>query len=291
MAVRPRFPDDGGDDEEDDAWSTDPRWNRHASQHALPRRDDVRRRGATRTSTTRVAHHPRGDRRRDQLRRHGRRLLGRRVGGDRRHGAEGTPRRGRPRDEVPRPDGPGRNDRGQLAAVDHAGDRGQPAPAGDRPHRPVPGPPPRARDGRRGDASARSPTCSVRARSAYFGSSTFHGWQIVEAQWVRERRGLARFRTEQPPYSIFARRIERDVLPVTQRYGMGVLVWSPLCRGWLTGRYRRDAFDRTRPRPCARPARRRRVMAGSSTARGRRTSGSSTSSRSCEGRRRTPASR
>ena len=77
----------------------------------------------------------------------------------------------------------------------------------------------------------------------YFGSSTFPGWQMVEAQWAAERRGLARFRTEQPPYSIFVRQIEQDVLPVAQRYGMGVLVWSPLCRGWLTGRYRRDGFD------------------------------------------------
>jgi aryl-alcohol dehydrogenase-like predicted oxidoreductase len=79
----------------------------------------------------------------------------------------------------------------------------------------------------------------------YFGSSTFAGWQIVEAQVVAERRGLSRFRTEQPPYSIFVRQIELDVLPVTQAYGMGVLSWSPLCRGWLTGRYRRDAFDRS----------------------------------------------
>ena len=79
----------------------------------------------------------------------------------------------------------------------------------------------------------------------YFGSSTYTGWQIVEAQWVAEQRGLSRFRTEQPPYSIFARHIELDVLPVTQRYGMGVLVWSPLNRGWLSGRYRRDNFDRS----------------------------------------------
>src|SRR6188508_206557 len=77
----------------------------------------------------------------------------------------------------------------------------------------------------------------------YFGSSTYPGWQMVEAQWTAERRGLSRFRTEQPPYSIFVRQIEQDVLPVAQRYGMGVLVWSPLCRGWLTGRYRRDGFD------------------------------------------------
>jgi aryl-alcohol dehydrogenase-like predicted oxidoreductase len=78
-----------------------------------------------------------------------------------------------------------------------------------------------------------------------FGCSTFPAWQIVQSHWVAERRGLSRFRTEQPPYSIFARAIEMDVLPVAQQYGMGVLVWSPLGRGWLTGRYRRDGFDRS----------------------------------------------
>ena len=77
----------------------------------------------------------------------------------------------------------------------------------------------------------------------YFGSSTFPGWQMVEAQWTAERRGLSGFRTEQPPYSIFVRHIEHDVLPVAQQLGMGVLVWSPLARGWLTGRYRREDFD------------------------------------------------
>jgi aryl-alcohol dehydrogenase-like predicted oxidoreductase len=71
------------------------------------------------------------------------------------------------------------------------------------------------------------------------GSSTFPASEIVEAQWVAERRGLARFRTEQPPYSILNRSTEREVLPVCQTYGMGVLVWSPLAKGLLTGRYRR----------------------------------------------------
>ncbi|MGI9324839.1 MAG: aldo/keto reductase [Pseudomonadales bacterium] len=73
------------------------------------------------------------------------------------------------------------------------------------------------------------------------GSSTFPAEQIVEAQWVAERRQRERFRVEQPPYSIFARRIEADVLPTCQRYGMGVVVWSPLSQGWLTGKWRRDA--------------------------------------------------
>jgi aryl-alcohol dehydrogenase (NADP+) len=71
------------------------------------------------------------------------------------------------------------------------------------------------------------------------GSSTFPASEIVEAQWVAERRGLARFRTEQPPYSILNRGIEREVLPIAEKYGMGVLVWSPLAKGMLTGRYRK----------------------------------------------------
>ncbi|HEX4659234.1 MAG TPA: aldo/keto reductase [Streptosporangiaceae bacterium] len=71
------------------------------------------------------------------------------------------------------------------------------------------------------------------------GTSTFPASEIVEAQWVAERRGLERFRTEQPPYSIVNRSIEREVLPVCQRYGMGTLVWSPLGQGLLTGRYRK----------------------------------------------------
>jgi aryl-alcohol dehydrogenase-like predicted oxidoreductase len=71
------------------------------------------------------------------------------------------------------------------------------------------------------------------------GSSTFPASEIVEAQWVAERRGLARFRTEQPPYSILNRSTEREVLPICQAYGMGALVWSPLAKGMLTGRYRK----------------------------------------------------
>jgi aryl-alcohol dehydrogenase-like predicted oxidoreductase len=72
------------------------------------------------------------------------------------------------------------------------------------------------------------------------GSSTFPAEQIVEAQWVAERRGRERFRCEQPPYSILARGIETAVLPTCARYGMGVIAWSPLAGGWLTGRYRKD---------------------------------------------------
>lgn len=71
------------------------------------------------------------------------------------------------------------------------------------------------------------------------GASTYPASDIVEAQWVAERRGLARFRTEQPPYSILNRSIEREVLPTCERYGMGVMAWSPLAKGMLTGKYRK----------------------------------------------------
>ena len=73
------------------------------------------------------------------------------------------------------------------------------------------------------------------------GASTFPASDIVAAQWIAERRGLARFRTEQPPYSILNRAIEREVLPACQRHGMGVMAWSPLAKGMLTGRYRKGA--------------------------------------------------
>jgi aryl-alcohol dehydrogenase-like predicted oxidoreductase len=68
------------------------------------------------------------------------------------------------------------------------------------------------------------------------GSSLFPPDQIVEAQWVADRRGHHRFRTEQPPYSILLRGIEQNMLPTAQRYGMGVLTFGPLSSGWLSGR-------------------------------------------------------
>src|SRR5580693_3912597 len=72
------------------------------------------------------------------------------------------------------------------------------------------------------------------------GSSTFPAEQIVEAQWVAQSRSHERFRCEQPPYSVFVRGIEASVLPTCQKYGMGVIAWSPLAGGWLPGATRRD---------------------------------------------------
>lgn len=71
------------------------------------------------------------------------------------------------------------------------------------------------------------------------GSSDMPASEIVEAQWTAERRGLERFRVEQPHYSLLDRTVEREVLPVAQRYGMGTVIWSPLASGMLTGRVRR----------------------------------------------------
>jgi aryl-alcohol dehydrogenase-like predicted oxidoreductase len=75
----------------------------------------------------------------------------------------------------------------------------------------------------------------------YIGSSTFPPSAIVEAQWVARDRGRERFVCEQPPYSMLTRAIEADVLPTCRRYGMGVIPWSPLGGGWLSGKWRKGA--------------------------------------------------
>ena len=85
----------------------------------------------------------------------------------------------------------------------------------------------------------------------YIGSSSYSGSQIVEAQVAARDRHLARFVTEQPPYSILVRGIEEDVLPTTQRYGMGTLSYSPLAGGWLSGKWRKDTAPT--PTSAARP--------------------------------------
>ncbi len=77
----------------------------------------------------------------------------------------------------------------------------------------------------------------------YIGSSVFPSSAIVEAQWTARDRHLQRYVCEQPPYSMLARGIEADVLPTCRRYGMGVISWSPLSGGWLSGRWRKNADD------------------------------------------------
>lgn len=87
-----------------------------------------------------------------------------------------------------------------------------------------------------------------------FGTSTFPAHEIVDAHRVAESRGLMRPRTEQPPYNILARGVERDVLTVAQRWGMAVLTWSPLAFGFLTGRYRKGGTALPEGRAALRPA-------------------------------------
>jgi len=73
----------------------------------------------------------------------------------------------------------------------------------------------------------------------YIGSSTYPAAQMVKAQWVAAKRGLQRYVTEQPPYSLLVRHVEADVLPTALEYGMGVIPWSPLAGGWLSGKWRK----------------------------------------------------
>ena len=127
----------------------------------------------------------------------------------------------------------------QLAALDRPRGGEQPAPAEHRLDRPVPGAPPDPDTDIEETLSALT-DLQRQGKIRAFGSSTFPAHQMVQAQWVSERRGLGRFVTEQPPYSLLVRGIEADVLPVAQEYGMGVLPWSPLAGGWLTGGYRKD---------------------------------------------------
>jgi len=89
----------------------------------------------------------------------------------------------------------------------------------------------------------------------YIGSSTYPAAQIVKAQWVARERSLQRFVCEQPPYSILARGIEADVLPTCQELALGVIAWSPLAGGWLSGRWRKGAEDLTSRRAAMIPRR------------------------------------
>ncbi len=74
----------------------------------------------------------------------------------------------------------------------------------------------------------------------YIGCSTYAAWQVVESLWMSDRYGLNRFVTEQPPYNLLDRRIERELVPMAQTYGFGLIPWSPLAGGMLTGKYRRN---------------------------------------------------
>jgi aryl-alcohol dehydrogenase-like predicted oxidoreductase len=74
----------------------------------------------------------------------------------------------------------------------------------------------------------------------YIGTSTYAAWQVIESLWVSKEYGLNRFVTEQPPYNLLDRRIERELLPALRTYGFGVIPWSPLAGGFLSGKYKRE---------------------------------------------------
>ena len=212
---------------------------RRLGQSAVPRRDDVRRLRQPRPRRLDPDHPPRA-RRRHQLHRHRRLLLGRRVGGDRRQGARRRPPRRRGARHEGRP--AVRRGPATTAARRGAGSRrpsrarcAGSAPTGSTSTRSTASIPPSTSTRR----SARCRTSSTRARSARSAPRRSPPRRSWRRQWVAERRGRERFRTEQPPYSILTRAIEYDVLPTCLRHGLGVLTYSPLAGGWLTGAYRK----------------------------------------------------
>ena len=124
--------------------------------------------------------------------------------------------------------------------MDRPGGRELAAAPEHRLDRPLPDPPPGARTDT--DETLGALTDLVRqGKVRYVGSSTFAPSAIVEAQWVAQDRRLQRYVCEQPPYSMLVRGIEADVLPICARYGMGVVSYSPLAGGWLSGRWRKGA--------------------------------------------------
>lgn len=91
------------------------------------------------------------------------------------------------------------------------------------------------------DETVRALDDVVRAgKVRYIGTSTFAAWQVVESLWASDRYGLNRFVTEQPPYNLLDRRIERELIPMCKTYGIGMIPWSPLGGGFLTGKYQRE---------------------------------------------------
>lgn len=75
----------------------------------------------------------------------------------------------------------------------------------------------------------------------YAGTSSFPSWQIMESLWVSKEYGLNRFISEQPPYNLLDRRIERELVPFSANYGIGLITWSPTARGFLTGKYKKNS--------------------------------------------------
>ena len=100
-------------------------------------------------------------------------------------------------------------------------------------HRPSPDTPP--------DETLRALDDLVRSgKVRYIGTSTWPAWQVVESLWVAENLSLNRPICEQPPYHLLDRRIERELVPMAQTYGIGIIPWAPLASGFLTGIYQRN---------------------------------------------------
>lgn len=90
---------------------------------------------------------------------------------------------------------------------------------------------------------------------AYYGFSNFLGWQLTKAVWIARANGFSAPVTLQPQYNLLARGIEHEIVPACQDAGMGLLPWSPLAGGWLSGKYKRDQMPTGATRLGENPAR------------------------------------
>ena len=201
-------------------------------------RDKFRDVGADR-SRGRSAADRHGARCRREPDRHGRRVLrgGRR--GDRRSGVARRARPGARGDQGAVPDGPGSERRRPVAPPSDRGLRGEPAP----PARPTTSTSTRSTSGtgrrRSRRRSGRSSTSCESGKVRYVGCSNFAGWQVMKALGIADRTGLPRFVSQQVYLSLQERRAEYEIVPSAIDQGLGLLIWSPLAGGLLSGKYRR----------------------------------------------------
>ena len=141
-------------------------------------------------------------------------------------------------DQVPDSRRPRAQRRGAVAPAHPQGRRGQPAPAADRLHRPLPGAFARPRHAASRRPCGPSTTWSARARSATSAAPTIAAWQVALGLGVSDRLGLARFDCVQPRYNLLYREIEAELLPLCRDQGLGVIAYNPLAGGFLSGKYR-----------------------------------------------------
>ena len=170
-----------------------------------------------------------------------------------------SPQGHRARHQIRPADGRGRPAPGRLAALHHGRGRGQPQAAQNRLDRSLPAAQPDPLTPIEETLRALDDLVQ-QGKVRYIGCSTLSAWQVVEAQWTSTHLGLEQFIACQERYSLLARDLDRELMPVIESYGLGLIPFSPLADGLLTGKYRRGA-----PLPAGTPPRARRRERPSAT--------------------------